>query len=111
MITQNDSILIGLSGGADSVALLYSMIELQKDYNLSISAVHINHQLRGEESDGDEEFCRQLCNKLNPSIEIVPISQRKNNVAYNAFLHLENGRSFIINGDTLYDHQIGRAHV
>ena len=65
MITQNDSILIGLSGGADSVALLYSMIELQKDYNLSISSVHINHQLRGEEIDGDEEFCRPLCNKCN----------------------------------------------
>lgn len=65
MLQYGCNLTVALSGGADSVALLYAMIELKDEYNLSISAVHINHQLRGVESDRDENFCRCLCEKLD----------------------------------------------
>ena len=52
--------LVGLSGGADSVALLLLML----DSGASPAAVHVNHGLRGAESDGDEAFVRELCRDL-----------------------------------------------
>ena len=52
-----EKLLVGLSGGADSVALLL----LLYDSGAQLSAVHVNHGLRGAESDGDEAFVRQLC--------------------------------------------------
>ena len=51
--------LVGLSGGADSVALLLLLLES----NTQVSAVHVNHGLRGDASDGDEAFVRALCAK------------------------------------------------
>ncbi len=65
MIAQGDVIYVGLSGGADSVCLLLCLLEMSEKYNAQIRAIHINHQLRGQESDADEEFCRKLCERLN----------------------------------------------
>ena len=53
-------LLVGLSGGADSVALLLLLMEAGAD----AAAVHVNHGLRGEQSDGDEAFVRNLCDGL-----------------------------------------------
>ena len=55
-----EKLLVGLSGGADSVALMHMLLE----EGAQVSAVHVNHGLRGSESDGDEAFVRQLCEKL-----------------------------------------------
>ena len=57
-------VLIGLSGGADSVALLYLLLRLKEDFDFNLSALHVNHMIRGAEADGDENFCRDLCAKL-----------------------------------------------
>lgn len=56
-------VLVALSGGADSVCLLDLFCEAKKsgDFPYAIAAAHLNHSLRGEESDGDEDFCRKLC--------------------------------------------------
>lgn len=54
-----EKLLIGLSGGADSVALAY----LMRQEKLSLTAVHVNHGLRGAESDQDEAFVRRLCSE------------------------------------------------
>ena len=59
------NITVALSGGADSVALLYSLYLLKDELKLSLSACHVNHNLRGEESDGDELFVRRLCRMLD----------------------------------------------
>ena len=53
--------LVGLSGGADSVALLMILRTLP---GLEVEAVHVNHGLRGAESDGDEAFVREMCQRL-----------------------------------------------
>lgn len=67
MIHLGDRIVVGLSGGADSVCLLLSLCELSKKFGITkndIFAVHINHMLRGDEADRDEEFSAKLCEKL-----------------------------------------------
>lgn len=60
MIGMGDSIVMGISGGADSVAMLLVLCELKKRYNLSLFAVHINHGIRKEAPD-DADFVRELC--------------------------------------------------
>nr|MDE6785173.1 tRNA lysidine(34) synthetase TilS [Ruminococcus sp.] len=65
MINSGDTVVCGLSGGADSVCLLLALRRLSEDMGFSVEAAHINHCLRGEESDRDEKFCRKLCLRLN----------------------------------------------
>ncbi len=69
MLSHSDSVLVGLSGGADSVSLLVCLKELGYD----VSAVHINHNLRGRESDRDEQFCVELCTHLNIPLTVKSI--------------------------------------
>jgi len=65
MLAIGDHILAAVSGGADSVALLYGLLELQEHFSLAISVCHINHNLRGEDARADADFVRQLCLELN----------------------------------------------
>ena len=58
--------LVALSGGADSVALLRMLADERQD----IEALHCNFHLRGEESDRDERFCRQLCGQLGVPLHV-----------------------------------------
>ncbi len=61
MLNKGETVICGLSGGADSVALLLSLYELRERLGITVEALHVNHCLRGEESDRDEQFCRHLC--------------------------------------------------
>ena len=70
MISAGDSVCVALSGGADSVALLLVLYGLSSELDFFLSAVHINHLLRGEESDRDEQFCRNLCARLDVPLQI-----------------------------------------
>lgn len=65
MFSNSTRVTVALSGGADSVALLYALLSIKDELSLSISAAHLNHCLRGEESKRDEDFVKELCNKLN----------------------------------------------
>lgn len=58
--SRDDKLLVACSGGADSVALLIALHEAK----YSCVAAHINHGTRGAQSDGDEEFVRELCARL-----------------------------------------------
>jgi tRNA(Ile)-lysidine synthase len=62
-------ILLGLSGGPDSVALLHSLMALRAKFHFAVIAAHLNHALRGAESDRDEAFVRELCGQLG--VEII----------------------------------------
>ena len=61
LIQPGDKIVCAVSGGADSMALLWAMYLLKEEWNLDISAAHFNHRLRGAESDRDEAFVREFC--------------------------------------------------
>lgn len=63
MLQNGDSVIVALSGGADSVALLDALNSIKEKYNLTLYAVHVNHGLRGEEAQRDENFCKSLCEK------------------------------------------------
>jgi len=66
-------VLVGLSGGADSVMLLCFLLEYRRTHGeFSIVAYHLNHSIRGAEADADEEFSRKLCK----SLEVEFISQK-----------------------------------
>ena len=64
MINPYDSVLVGLSGGADSVCLLHVLVSLREKYDLKIYAVHVNHMIRGAAADEDEKFSEELCKFL-----------------------------------------------
>ncbi|MBP5167326.1 MAG: tRNA lysidine(34) synthetase TilS [Oscillospiraceae bacterium] len=61
MLDGCETLLCGVSGGADSVCLLHAALSL----GLPVKALHFNHMLRGEEADRDESFVRELCEKLH----------------------------------------------
>ena len=60
MLEPGDCVICALSGGADSVALLFALYLLKDKLKISLSAAHFNHHLRGAESDRDEVFVRDL---------------------------------------------------
>jgi tRNA(Ile)-lysidine synthase len=59
-LRAGDRVAAAVSGGADSVALLCLLLELREELGIVLSIAHVNHKLRGEESDGDERFVAQL---------------------------------------------------
>lgn len=61
LLSVGDRVLVALSGGADSVALLHLLISLKEELSLQISAAHFHHGIRGEEADRDQRFVRALC--------------------------------------------------
>lgn len=65
LINKNDNIVIGLSGGPDSMALLYVLLEVQKDLEFNIHIVHINHGVRGAEADADQLFVQRKAEELS----------------------------------------------
>ena len=68
MITGGDRIIVGVSGGADSVALLMLLLELKPLIGFSVYAVHVEHGIRGEDSLKDAEYVKALCENLNVTL-------------------------------------------
>lgn len=62
--------LLSLSGGADSVFLFHFINYLKTNYSCSFRAIHFNHQLRDDESNGDEAFCKELCSLNEVHLDI-----------------------------------------
>ena len=83
LFCEEDKIVVGISGGADSVCLLLILKEVLKVGNLT--AVHINHGIRGDEAKRDENFVRYLCEKYNISLEIreydIPLFSKRNKIS------------------------------
>ena len=61
LVQPGEKVVCAVSGGADSVALLFGMYLLREKFQGEVAAAHFNHRLRGAESDGDEAFVREFC--------------------------------------------------
>jgi len=76
LMLPGESIVVGVSGGADSVCLLHILAKWQRELDIKLHAAHLNHQLRGVESDEDAEYVANLAASLD-----VPVTVGKRNVA------------------------------
>ena len=103
LLEKGDSVIVALSGGADSTALLSIFVSLKEKYNLSIYAAHLNHNIRGDEAKRDENFCKILCKKFNTelfikSVDVPTLAKQQKiseelcgrNVRYSVFEELSN---------------------
>ena len=77
LIENSDTIVVGFSGGPDSVFLVEMLKKLQYFFNFKIYLVHINHLLRGEDADSDENFSFEYAKKNNLEIFIkrIPVKE------------------------------------
>ena len=65
MIEKDDVVIAGVSGGADSVCLLFILCALRNKIGFQVMACHVNHGIRGAEADADEAFVKELCRQLD----------------------------------------------
>lgn len=87
MLCHGDGVVVGVSGGADSVALLYVLKELSGEYGLRLYVAHLDHMLRGDESDRDREYVCELAEKLGLTVEYRKIDVER--IAYADRISLE----------------------
>lgn len=73
MLKAEDSVIVGVSGGADSVCLLLVLDEISKRTGFKITAVHVNHNIRGLDAIKDQEFVENLCKRLNITCKVENI--------------------------------------
>lgn len=77
LVREGDKIVLGFSGGPDSVFLLEALNYAKKEIKFEIVLAHINHLLRGENSDTDEKFSIEYAEKLNIPIFVKRVSIEK----------------------------------
>src|SRR5947199_3853152 len=76
LVHEGEPLLVMLSGGADSVCLLDVALRL----GARVEALHVNYALRGEDSEEDERFCRELCERLGVNLHVERVSLGSGNV-------------------------------
>ncbi|MFZ1682603.1 MAG: tRNA lysidine(34) synthetase TilS [Candidatus Zixiibacteriota bacterium] len=93
LIQPHDSVLVALSGGPDSVALLHVLAKLRKELRFSLGAVYVNHLIRVDAAAAEEKFCQKLCDKVKVRLHIV-----RENIPYLALVQKkgleETGRDY-----------------
>lgn len=82
MLRPGERVIVALSGGADSMALLFFLYALREPLRLRLEAAHVNHLLRGADADADEQFVRDTCRELE-----LPLHVRRTDVAAYADEH------------------------
>ena len=122
LIVSGDRVILALSGGPDSVCLFYVLLSLSKEMAFELNAVHVNHMLRGEDSEGDCEYVRNLCRENNITLDVIEVdvnklAEEKNltveeagrQTRYNAFDKIANNIE-VDQGASKYSIKIATAH-
>jgi len=73
LLAAEEAVLVALSGGPDSVALLHILVKLRRPLRLRLSAVYVNHGIRKRAARQEEQFCRSLCEQLGVPLDIVSV--------------------------------------
>lgn len=77
LIAKGDHVIVGVSGGPDSVCLLHVLCMMSKEWEINIHAVHINHLLRGEDADKDQAYTEKLCRDLSVPCRVFAYDVKK----------------------------------
>ena len=73
LLAQGMNVIVGYSGGSDSLCLLLLLRDIAADLSLNLTAVHVNHGIRGAEADRDEAFCRETAERLGVAFRAVSV--------------------------------------
>lgn len=110
MVENGDNIIVGVSGGADSMCLLHFLSTIKKEYNLSLTVAHVNYHLRAKESDDDQTFVENWCKRYSIKCEIFHFSsegkfteQAGRDVRYRFFEKIAGKNGKIATAHTLSD--------
>lgn len=71
LIAEGDQVVLGVSGGADSVCLFRMLLTLKERLSFSMKVIHVNHGIRGDEAKRDEQFVEELCRTWNVPMQVV----------------------------------------
>ena len=77
LLDEGENALIALSGGPDSVFALHFFMKFRRRFRINLFAAHVNHNLRGKDSDADEAFVKKLCAELNIPLLITGVDVKK----------------------------------
>lgn len=73
MLSRVKSVAVGVSGGADSVCLLHYLSTIRQEYDIILKAVHVNHNIRGEQAQRDCDYVKELCKKLDVELSVFSV--------------------------------------
>ena len=85
LFSSGDVVAVALSGGKDSVCLLHLLLSLREELNITVKAVHVDHSIRGKDSENDAEFVKNYCEKLGVLVKVfkvdAPLYSKQNNLS------------------------------
>ncbi len=113
LVAAGDKVLLALSGGADSTALLRLFLEIRSQLDLELAAAHLNHGLRGKESEADAEFVRSLAADHHLPCVVEKLSPRERPQGGNVQARAREQRYRFLQriGDSLGAQRIALAHT
>ena len=74
MIEAGSQVIVGISGGGDSVCLLFLLSKYQKRRPFHLLGIHVNHGIRGQEALRDQEYAKKLCERLGVPFTVYTLS-------------------------------------
>ena len=85
LFSSGDVVAVALSGGKDSVCLLHLLLSLREELNITVKAVHVDHSIRGKDSEDDANFVKNYCEKLGVLVKVftvdAPLYSKQNNLS------------------------------